>query len=327
MSITVSSYGPFPNRDTFLYYSAKYLELPDIAIAARVCKHWNQLFSDQNLWKALFKKEGIPLVISSNGAERNCKEDFKTLYPITISGKIISQYIGKVVEKIPPISEKQFNELKEPDPYETGTLKGETFLFIVDPSFVMRTIDQETPLALDDLENPETNTTEKSELKIPLSLKNINVLSSSPLKGKENMPVFVLFNPEVLKQCNTRPDKISVYFIRKNVVDQSRGQPYAGQEKLVKDEGFEMPPLRIRVLFDTVVMLKNGTCPDASQPRWTYSCHPETVSHDNGDNSHHVVVGGFTPHFGGLVMFFDYGSNASFGVVPGRPAEIPAIGT
>ncbi len=336
MSFTVSSCGLFPDHDTFRHYSVKYLELPDIARAARVCKRWNQLFSGQNLWKALSEKEGIPLVISTNGAARNYKEDFKTLYPITISGKIISQYIGKVVEKIPPISEKQFNELKEPDPFEKGKSKGETFVFIVDPSFVMRTIDKETPLALDYLgnltespkqeseQNPETNTTEKSELKIPLSLKNVKVLCSYPLKGKENMPIFAYFNLEVSQQCNTRPDKMSVYFMRRHVVNQSRKQPYAEQEKPVKDKGFEVPSLRVRVLFDTVSILKDGTCPDANTPRLTYSRHPETVR--NGNNVYHSVIGGFAPGAGVHVYYYDY-YHDDIGVVPGRPAEVPAIGT
>ncbi|HSW86056.1 MAG TPA: F-box protein, partial [Rhabdochlamydiaceae bacterium] len=101
MSFAINSYTPFPDHNALRDYSLKCLELPDIFRAACVCKRWNQLFSDQNLWKALFEKEGIPLVISTNGTERKYKEDFKTLYPITISGKTISQYLGKVSEKIP----------------------------------------------------------------------------------------------------------------------------------------------------------------------------------------------------------------------------------
>ncbi|HSW86883.1 MAG TPA: F-box protein [Rhabdochlamydiaceae bacterium] len=326
MSLAVSN-DPFPDHNALQYYSLKCLEPPDIFRAACVCKRWNQLFSDQNLWKALFEKKGIPLVISTNGTERNYKEDFKTLYPITISGNTISQYLGKVGEKIPSISEKQFNELNEPDPFEEGKLKRETFVFIVDPAFVMRTIDPETPLALDDLGNlVKTNTTEKSELKIPLSLKNIKVLSSYPLKGKENMPVFSrYFNEEIFRQCNTCPDKISVYFMRRDVVNQSRGKPYAVQEKFVKDKGYKVTPLRIRVLFDSVVILKDGTCPDACKPRWNYSYHPETFRYDNDVN--HPVVGGFVPHTGVDVTRYNFDGDDSVGVVPGNPAEVPAIGT
>jgi hypothetical protein len=334
MSLTVSSsYGPFPNRDTFQYGSLKWFDLPDIAQAACVCKLWNQAFSDQNLWKALFEKEGIPLVISPNGIERNYKEDFKTLYSITISGRIISQFIGKVVEKIPPISEKSFNELEEPDPYETGKLKRQTFVFVVDPSFVMRTVGKEAPLALDDLgnliESPEResgqspeNTTEKSELKIPLSLKNIKVLCSYPLKGKENMPVFdERSENEVFEQCNALPDKIAVYFMRRHVIDQGKRMLYDEQRKLVEDKGFEVTPLRIRAIFDSVDILKEGTCPDgrASQG-YIYSHHSETVFY--GCNVYHTFIGCFHPGDGLLVNddLFDEAFNS---VAPGRREKVP----
>lgn len=342
MSFTVNSYGPFPDHNAFHYYSVEYLEPSDIARAACVCKRWNQLFTDQKLWKALFEKEGIPLVISSNGTERNYKEDFKTLYPITsVSGRVISELLGKVVEKIPPITEERFNELKEPDPFEEGKLKRETFVFIVDPAFVMRAI--ETPLALDHLgnltastkqeseQNPvKTNTTEKSELKIPLSLQNIKVLSSYPLNGKENMPVFSQFSSdEVFQQCNTRPDKIGVYFMRRHVViDQSRKQLYAEHEKLAKNKGFEVTPLRVRVLFDTVVILEDGTCPDARESQWTwiYSLHPETVRY-LGNHVFPSVVGGFAPRAGVNVDYCSYQDDALIGVAPGKTCGIPAIGT
>jgi hypothetical protein len=278
------------------------------------------------LWKNLTVREGIPLV--SGTKERNYKKDLQVLYPITLSGKIISQYLGKVVEKIPPITEECFNELQQLDPFEKDKLKAKNYVFIVDPSFVLRTVDQYTPLALDDagnlVENKQTDALEKKELKIPFSLKNITMLCSYPLKGKENMRVFAYLKDEVFQQCNTRPDKISVYFMRRHVVDQSRGQPYAKQEKLVKDKGFEMLPLRVRVLFNTVVILKDGTCPDVREPRWTYSRHPDTVR--SGNNVYHSVVGAFVPRAGVRVNSCDFGSD-TVGVVLGKPAEVPVIGT
>jgi hypothetical protein len=338
MSFTVlNSYGPFPDPNTFQYCSVRYLELPDIAQATRVCKCWNQLFSDQDLWKALFEKEGIPLVISANGTARNYKQDFKTLYPITISGKTISRFLGKVTEKIPPITEKRFNELQEPDPFELGKIKRETFMFIVDPSFIMRTIDNETPLTLDDQgnlmesikgskQNSETNTTGKSELKIPLSLKNIKTLSSYPLERRYDMPVFdPEFNGEVFKQCNTYPDKTSVYFMRRHVViDQSRKKSYDEQKRLTEDKGFDVTPLRIRVLFDAVSILKNGSCPDSKNLELIYSRHSESVQHGTY-GSLLTFVGGFTSFGQGLRVFSSYSANGYTGTAPGGPAEVPSI--
>ena len=324
-----SSYGPFTSHDLFQYACVQYLELSDIAHASQVCKSWKQLVSNQNLWKALSEREGIPLV-GSTKEERNYKKELEILYPITLSGKIISQYFGKVVEKVPPISEEEFNKLQQPDPFEEGKLKLETFIVVVDPSFVMRTVDQETPLALDYLENliesPKQENEQKRELKIPLSSKNIKVLSSYPLKGKENMPVFDYVNDEVFQQCNTRPDKISVYIMRRHVVDQSRGKPYAEQERLVKKEGFEVTPLRERLFFDVISILKDGTCPDNRDPQWrtTYARTSDIVHYDA--EACHPVVGGFAPR-AGVRVSYDYGDGRSIGVVPGGPAEVPAIVT
>jgi hypothetical protein len=320
-SIVSSSYGPFPNPDIFQYCSVKYLEPSDIAHAARVCKAWNQFqFSDQNLWKLLFEREGIPLVSSRNGGERNYRNDFKVLYPITISGKIISQFFGKVIEEVPPISEECFNELKQPDPFEKSKLKVENYVLIVMPTKIARTIDEETPLILDDLgnliESPDQNPAQKRELKIPFSLRNINVLCSYPLKGKENMPVFAGDSEdEVFKQCAACPNEISVYFMRRYVVDLSRGKSYADQETLVKAEGFKVTPLRERVLFNFLKILQDGTCPDTSYPL-TYVRSSDAVHFGNNQ----LIVGGFLPRAGVFIIGDDVQDQVCVGVVPGVSA-------
>ena len=68
----------------------------------------------QSVWKKLFEKEGIPLV---DGPARNRREDFLTLHPITISGKISVDYLGNYWANI-LLSREMFNKLKEEDPYE-----------------------------------------------------------------------------------------------------------------------------------------------------------------------------------------------------------------
>lgn len=317
--VVSNSFGPFPNRDLFQYYSTEYFELPDIAKATRVCKRWNQLFSDQNFWKALFAKEGIPLVSSTDGRERNYREDFKILYPITFSSRIIGHFFGKVIEKVPPICEEYFNALKEPDPYETDKLKGETFVFIVVPSLIARTADKETPLLLDESGSlVETSTADKQELKIPFSFKNIKVLCSYPLNGKENMPVFNKTSPpEVFEQCRTCPDKISVYFMRRHIIEQSRKESYLEQKERVKNQGFEVTPLRERVLFDVISILKEGTCPDVSKP-WTYALTSDLIHYENG--KYRAAVGNFSSHVGLHVFGSEVGFNL-FGVAPGVSAD------
>lgn len=330
MSLTVS-YGPFLTSDLHQTYSAKYLEPSDIAHASQVCKQWKHVFSDQNLWKAISKEEGIPLVRSANGEVFNCQKTFQVLYPITLSGRKISQFIGMVDEEIPPISEKQFNELNELDPYEKGKLKKETWVVVIVPSHVLRSASQDVPFALDEagnlVQNQQTAATEEKQLKIPLSLKNLNILCLYPLTGKKETPVFDSNSTSaVFDQCGLSTNKINIYFMRRHIVEESRGKPYAEQEKLLKDHGDEVIPLKPRALFDVISILQKRNCPDGRVPRWTYSRHFDIIRFGN-NNAYHSLIGGFAPLSGVEVRDFYDDACDSIGVVPGGPAEVPAIGT
>ena len=92
------------NKDLFLLI-AEQADLPTIGRLALVCKLWNEFVNSSQLWKQLSEKEGIPLVECRKGQERNLKSDFRILRSITISGKIISEFFGKMVAAVPPIQE------------------------------------------------------------------------------------------------------------------------------------------------------------------------------------------------------------------------------
>src|SRR5690242_4244382 len=110
------------NSDTFAYV-ASYLELKDIFSLAKVCRRYNQWSRNCDLWKTLSEREGIPTVANLDGTPRvNLKQDFKVLYPITVSSRIIGQFLGKVVGSVPPIRQFWFDKLSQPDPYETTKL-------------------------------------------------------------------------------------------------------------------------------------------------------------------------------------------------------------
>ena len=331
-----SSNGPFLLRDLSLSFSVQFLAIPDIVNASLVCKGWNQFYQAQNLWKALSKKEGIPLV---SGEERDYRQDFKTLYPITISSKIIGQFFGRVIGKVPPISEERFNSLKKQDPFDEKKSIRDNYVFIVVPSQVARTVDNETPLVLNDsgnlIEPPkqetkrikllEKSTTEKQEIIIRFSLKNLKMLSEHPLKGKENMPIFNEYSSnssnEVFGPFDTRSyQNVTVYFMRKCVIEQSRGKSYADQEELVKSQGFEVTPLMVRALFDAVGILKDGICPDAHDPL-TYVRTSDTVY--IGNSVYDMGIGGFAPS-AGVSVYYGYDDDIDIGVVPGCPAEASA---
>ena len=170
------------------------------------------------------------------------------------------------------------------------------------------------------IELPPGTTVVKHDLMIPFSLKNLRMLCAYPLKGKENTPVFDKnFSDAVFNHCNSHPDKVTVYFMRKRVADQSRNQSYAAQQEIVKSEEFEVTPLRERALLDSVMILKSGTCPDNRNPP-IFARTRDAVLY--GSDVYQSVVGGFAPRVGVCVSYDDYVAHDYFGVVPGVPAEV-----
>lgn len=103
-------FSPLEIYNAFLHIM-EFLETADIVHSAKVCKLWNAFIKESpSIWKGLFKKEGIPLV---NGKDRDYREDFITLFPMTISGRKIGEVFGKIIGQIPEISEQVFNKLNE----------------------------------------------------------------------------------------------------------------------------------------------------------------------------------------------------------------------
>lgn len=319
-------YRPFSDINTF-QYGFGFMELADLGCAARVCKFWNSLIQSSFIWKNLFKREGIPLVVSLNGGPRNYKEDFKVLYPITaVSGSTIGQLFGKIVGLIPPISEKWFNKLQEEDPFEKGKSIKENYVVVVDPSLIKRTVDDNTPLSLDESGNlivlskeqnqsTEAEVIEKRDLTIPFSLRNYQLLCSDFMNGKKNTPVFTcsassssrVFNCDVL-------DKTRVYFMRKHIVPESKECLYSQQEEFVKSRGFEVTSLRQRALLDFTLILQHGTCHDVDHPL-TYA-RTSDITRCCGSRVSRPLIGNFTSDAGVVIFDHDDGKFYCVGVVP-----------
>ena len=210
-------------------------------------------------------------------------------------------------------------------PFEPETLMMYTYKFVVIPAIIERAACEEFPFVLD----KEGNLTAPSEsdewrgktLQIPNTIVNLKALCSRPLAGKENMPVFDHFNDDVLKQCNTRANKISVFFMRTFIADETRDMSYADQKILVEGRGFNVTPLGVRAFFDAGCILTSGTCPDARVlPRWSYARTSDSIV--VGNDVYQAVIGGFAPGSGAFVYdnVFD---DDEFGVAPGGPAEVP----
>jgi len=313
-------YGPFKSADIFRH-TAQFLEYGDIFLCAQVCKAWNGLSKRLN-WQQFFKNEGIPLVEEEKGKESNYKGEFRILYPMTISGRMSEKLFGNFHEEIPCISRAIFNKCYRPDPFELGKLMMHTFKIVVIPAFFERTSSAEFPFILDskgDLQPVGTGEWTGEKLQIPNGIKNLKILCENPLAGKENLPVFSYFYDEILQQCKTCPDKISLCFMRTCIADESRNLPYQNQKALVEGRGFEVTSLRDRIFFDAVCILTSGTCPDARDSHWSFARTSDIIV--LGNSSYQLGIGGFAPRAGADVHDNNYDDDF-IGVVPGVPAEV-----
>jgi hypothetical protein len=312
--------------DTIRSEPLQLLEVADIGRLARVCKTWNESMNAPDIWKKLFKREGVPTVFRPDEKNRNYREEFKVLYPITISKKMIGQFLGKVIGKLPSISEAFFNRLNQPDPFQKEKLIRGNYVLVVTPHLIKRAVDKETPQALYDCgnliiakENEQDHST-ASDLIIPFSLKNLKVLCSYPLSGKKNEPVFKN-DSSVFKQSDICPNKeVKVYLMRKDIINLTRSWRYDNQKKLVEDQGFEVTPLRERALYDAVLILKSGKCQDSGYYPPAYARCSDTVFFDGVPQF--TVLGGFFS-YNGLSVYSCEGNytTVDMGVVPGIPAE------
>ena len=315
--------GPIQFLDTFQGIT-QFMGYADIFSAAQVCKLWNVFSKDPFIWQQFFIEEGIPFVENVGDQPRNYKQDFKILYPMTISLKMSERLFGKVPGEMPLISNVCFQKCFQVDPFEPGKLMMNTFEFVVIPYIFQRTASDEFPFVLNkdgDLTAPQESDWRGKTLQIPNTIVNLLALCSHPLAGKENMPVFDYCNDDVLKQCNTHPDKISVFFMRTCIADGTRNMPYPKQKLFVEDRGFEVIPLGPRILFDAVCMLTFGTCPDDRGPCWSYARTSDSIV--VGNDVHQALIGGFAPGSGAL--FYDDYDAEDLGVVPGGPAEVPRL--
>jgi hypothetical protein len=301
---------------------AEFLEPRDIGRCEAVCKLWTESFENQETWIRLSVREGIPFV---EGQDRDRRADFKILYPMTISRKKISRFLGELVGEIPLISAVVFGVLNTPDPFEEGKSFKDTWVFVVDFPLIKRTAGEGTPLDLDKQENlielPADKVQNGKELLIPHSLKNLRMLCSHPLEGKKNMPVFSKKHSsvEVFNQCSASSNKVSIFFMRRCIAKESSNMTYANQEILVTERGFIITPLSIRALFDAVQILESGTCPDSEKPRYTYARCSDIVRY--GSKVYHACIGGFAPSSGARVIGSDC-DIARIGVAPGVSAEV-----
>ena len=218
-----------------------------------------------------------------------------------------------MTEPVPPISENDFNRLMKVNPFdEEKRTVCDTFKVLVDLPVLRRT---ENVAVLEPLLEISTRDTQGALL-IPLTLRNLKVLCDHPQQAADNSPVFRLFDDTVLDQCNDWPDRISVSFISECVAEETRGEDYDTQRKLLRERGFRVASLRHCILRNVAPLLMTGTCADSER---TFARNPDLI--DDGNDVYHTATGGLGP-CGGLVARYDYDHGYKYmAVVPCLPAE------
>jgi hypothetical protein len=255
------------------------------------------------------------------GGARKIQEDVGFLYLRTVSGESLSETIGRPVEKkdgklvaakAGNISERVFNMILQEDPFDPS--KPIDLVFLCEFRFVERMLGSESlPYRLDESGNliPLDGGPEPKPAMIPLSSKNLRVLTQHPLKGQENMPVFIGRNflddsQDIFNQTNTCAPKDQTRYMWREVVLKYISP--LDQKALVEAIGIEIgaPELaaisfRSRAIYDAVKILESGTCPEGQGlSYWTYTRFPDETIVIEGIN-YPVALGGFAPGSGVFV--------------------------
>ncbi len=266
--MTSQSIALFQTQDAF-EMAASHLSTEDICHAAQVCKSWAIAADQQGIWRQHFIKQFIPFV---EGGGRDYKVDFQTLYPITLSGKTIEEFLGEFVGKMPELSLAWFNRLHDPDPFTPKLRICDTFVLVVEPVAIKRTFSKDVSAALDNQGNlainlrvtfEETESATATDVEIPLTLPNLQTLTCNALSGKENAPVFYFgSDPAAFYQCAPAAAKVKLYLMRKAPVRGTFFKNFQGQKEYLEQRGFQAASVKTRALYNSIHIHAKGTCSD-----------------------------------------------------------------
>lgn len=330
MSVLALSSATAPSPSSFggFGHCMALLTTEELSTSCLVSKSW-RLFIDsadgQFLWKNASIREGVPVV---EGKNRDYKDEFRFLRPITIGGRTIARYLGEIVGEVPRMRQDRFLELRDSqDFFEPAKFKRDTHLVLVDPALLKIITSPKRPLALDksrtlvEVPDAERAGIAPEELTVPFSFNNLKVLAKYPLAGMENGPVF---DPgsvaEVFNQCNAPSDQNRILIMRKEVVARNtRFNGSHGQNAQVTNRRWEVITVRQRGFYDAIKILETGTCPDSRNPS-TYARSAERVH--LGALDYNAGIGGFAPGVGVFVQINDNYAHVGGGVVPVGPAEV-----
>jgi hypothetical protein len=321
--MALSPVACFESHDTFLHTMLCFLNPKDVFHVERVCKSWQKAVSELSVWERLFDADNIPAIVDR-------RPDYKTyvglrgMFERGVSVEKIEKYYGTPVGKMPRVAPEKYDLMFGPDPEDPAKMMFETYEAVFTPLAIKRTFGKDLAATLDQEDRlkitpqaPDSNSMEY-ELEIPFSFPNLVGLSRYPLAGKKNGSVFEIYDDDILEQCKSQATKVGIYFMRSNILENSREETFLMQEARAKSLNQEIVPLIVRAFSHTIKIPETGKCPDGQKPHMTYSRTADCVRIE--DHSGHVVLGGFTPGAGILIAGHS-GGHIHVGVAPGFPAE------
>lgn len=324
--------GPYQSKQIFQHGVLFFDDPKTVFQLTAVCTTYRQWSRDPAIVKQLCKRfGGIPQVVSLDGSERrNPQFDLMVLHKVTIGTCIIEKIFGRVLGEVPPISEYWFDKIQNnvPDPFEPELSFRKNFVVMVDPAFIERTYDQDTPLKI----NEEGNLTKidphqavDKHLTIPFTLKNMAVLSAYP-KSKEYLPVVAMGQKRIIRRVSS-PEKLGVVIMRKtpfkeNLMSSDFSEQVSLMEQRAPGHGYQAVSVRQRFLYDVISVFTTETCPDTD----TQVHGPETYTVNNdaeGGYDRNVGIGGYDLNTRRFTRFGELFCDDDVGIVPGAPADVP----
>jgi hypothetical protein len=311
-SAAISPGGPFPSFDTLRHGAqSQFIDVKDIFSAAQVCKAWNQVMKNDNLWLSLMQAKGFPPV-------EGITENFKPVVLKLSRIEIICPTIGESRENL-ILSNKAYKMLDKNDrfipadqPQKTILKTGEWQLVKL-PDYEYLPYDEELFTKLNGEDAKDEDIPEicaDSEMKIPRTLRNCELLIKH-FYPNQNVVGFI--HSEVRAQCN-KPPGPRLYLVRK--VPVYFGQAYPEQKWQIEGKGCKLVPILVGFATSITDILKARTLAP-----YVYARTASTIRIEDEDKNYSVSIG-FAPGVGVHLYGYYYDFAYDYiGALPGVPAE------
>ncbi len=296
---------------------ALFLSDREVCNVIQVCKPWNLALENDAFWSLLISTKGLPRV---EGINEGFKEVYRNLSSRTFGGAIFKECFGEV-RGIPPLSKERYKMLIEQ--YDSFIPEGfpkkkmsRTFYLMILPSHVYHRHEEKLYnlfIASQLNEDKAELSADRTEIKIPFTPNNCKLLMEY-LHPDCKVFDFVDTESEEVERTPLS-DKTTLWLMRDEVV--FCNDSYAYQKQLIRERGFQLIPLIVRVAFNAMKIRKTGTCPDTEG---MYARTFDAIRWDN--DSFPLAIGNFTLEKGIRVTGYVNNASPNCGAVAGIPAEV-----